>query len=152
MATSADVLTGRKEIRDKDVVLIGAGMTGLETAEYLQSLGNRVSAYDLLPGVAMGEHFQNIMDVEMRVGDVPQYTEHRLVEITKDGCVFQKADGTEVVAPCEAVVLSMGMRPNKAFAEQFKDFPNYRVLGTNDTYSAIGPAVESGYLAAYHLE
>lgn len=152
VCTSVEILTGRRVLKGKTVVVVGAGMTGLETAEYLDSLGNRVSVYDLLPGVAMGEHFQNIMDVESRLGDVPQYVEHKLMEITETGCVFERADGERVLAPCEAVVLCMGMRPNREFAEQFSDFPNYRVLGTNRAYSAIAQAVESGYLAAYELE
>lgn len=148
---SEDILTGKKVITDKTVVLVGAGMTGLETAEYLLTFGNRVSVYDLLPGVAIGEHFQNVIDVEKRLSAVPQYTEHKLVEITDAGCVFENASGERSLVTCDEVVLAMGMRPNRQFAEQFKNFPNYKVLGTNDTYSAIGPAVESGYLAAYHL-
>lgn len=149
---SADVLTGKREIKGKTVVVVGGGMTGLETAEYLHSLGNKVSVYDLLPGMAIGEHFQNIIDIEMRLGEVPQNPEHKLVEITAEGCVFEKTDGTRVLAKCDAVVLSMGMRPNKDYAEQFKDFPNYRVLGTNNVYSSIAPAVSSGYVAAYDLK
>lgn len=151
VCTAADVLTGRRMLNGQTVILIGAGMTGLETAEYLASLGNRVSVYDLLPQVAMGEHFQNIIDVESRLNGVPQYTDHKLVEITQTACIFERKDGQRVTASCDAVVLSMGMRPNRDFADQFREFPNFRILGTNEAYSAIGPAVESGYLAAYEL-
>jgi 2,4-dienoyl-CoA reductase-like NADH-dependent reductase (Old Yellow Enzyme family)/thioredoxin reductase len=153
--TASNVLTGKGKaaMSGKTVALIGAGMTGLETAEYLASRSNRVCVYDMLPEVAAGEHFQNIIDVENRLGGVAQFTGYKLLEITDKGCFFEKvSDGGRVEVPCDAVVLSMGMRPNTEFAEQFRDLPNYRVLGTNVAYSSIAPAVESGYLAAYQLK
>lgn len=151
--TAAEILSGKKTLSNKTVVLIGAGMTGLETAEYLTSIGNHVSVFDMLSEVATGEYFQNVMDIEKRLTDVPQYTLHKLTEITPQGCSFEKTDsGEKVIVPCDAVVLSMGMQPNKDFAETFRAFRNFQVLGTNVKYSSIGPAVESGYLAAYDLE
>ena len=89
VCTAIDVLAGRRTLSGQQVVVIGAGMTGLETAEYLSSQGNQVSVYDLLPEVAAGEHFQNIIDVEKRLEHVPQHTGHRLVEITGEGCLFE---------------------------------------------------------------
>lgn len=151
VCTAAQILTGERNLEGKTIVVIGAGMTGLETAEYLSCKGNQVSVYDLLPQVAPGELFQNLIDVERRLKNVPQYTEHRLVEITSQACIFETPDGIHKIVPCDAVVLSMGMRPNKEVAEQFSDFPHCQVIGTNLTYSSIGPAVESGYLAAYQL-
>lgn len=150
--TASDILSEKVILTGKTVVVVGAGMTGLETAEYLASQGNHVSVYDLLPEVAAGEHFQNIIDVERRLTDVGQFTEHKLLEITPASCVFQQADGSQVTVSCDAVVLSMGMRPNLGFAQQFAHFPNFQLLGTNVAYSGIGPAVESGFLAAYNLQ
>ena len=150
--TASDVLSSKVTLTDKNIVLIGGGMTGLETAEYLASQGNRVSVYEMLPEVASGEHFQNIIDVEKRLQAVPQFTGHQLIEITADSCLFKAADNTTVTVPCDAVVLSMGMRPNLSYAEQFSGFPHYQVLGTNSVYSSIGPAVESGFMAAYQLD
>lgn len=149
--TASDLLTGKVTLEGKTVVVIGAGMTGLETAEYLHSKGNQVSVYDLLPEVAHVEHFQNIIDIEHRLGEVPQYTSHKLVEITPDSCVFETEDGTRKTAPCDAVILAMGMRPNQDFAQQFASFPNCHAIGTCVQYGNIAYAVESGYLAASQL-
>jgi 2,4-dienoyl-CoA reductase-like NADH-dependent reductase (Old Yellow Enzyme family)/thioredoxin reductase len=152
VCTAAEILSGKKTLKGKTVVLIGAGMTGLETAEYLTSVGNHVSVFEMLPEIASGEYFQNVMDLEKRLTNVPQYPLHQLTEIAPQGCVFKKLDsGENIIVPCDAVVLSMGMQPNRDFAETFRGFQNYRVLGTNAEYSSIGPAVESGYLAAYDL-
>lgn len=150
--TAAQVLTGETELTGQTVAVIGAGMTGLETAEFLQSAGNTVAVFDLLDEVAHGEHFQNIIDIETRIGSIPQNLGHKLVSIDAHGCVFAQADGTRVDYPCQAVVLAMGMVPNKDFAAQFSALPNYQVLGTNVQYSSIAPAVESAFLAAYQLD
>lgn len=149
--TAAQVLTGKVSFTGKTLVIIGAGMTGLETAEYLTNLDNQVSVYDLLPEVATGEHFQNIIDIEHRLGQVPQHTGHKLVEITPDSCVFETEDGARHVAPCDGVILAMGMKPNQELARQFASFPNFQVIGTCVKYGNIAYAVESGFLAAYHL-
>ena len=149
--TASDLLTDKVTLEGQTVVVIGAGMTGLETAEYLKSKGNRVSVYDLLPEVAHGEHFQNIIDIEHRLGDVPQYTSHKLVEIAPDSCIFETEDGTRKTASCDAVILAMGMRPNQDVAQQFAAFPNCHTIGTCVQYGNIAYAVESGFLAASQL-
>lgn len=87
MYTASDILSEKVILTGKTVVVVGAGMTGLETAEYLASQGNHVSVYDLLPEVAAGEHFQNIIDVERRLTGVGQFTEHKLLEITPAAAV-----------------------------------------------------------------
>jgi pyruvate/2-oxoglutarate dehydrogenase complex dihydrolipoamide dehydrogenase (E3) component len=148
-----DVLAGAAEISGKKAVVAGCGMNGLETAEYLAEKGNAVSAYDMLPEVAPGEIFQNIIDIETRIGGlVPQHTLHKLVSVHEAGCVFENlADGSTVEAPCDVVVLAMGMAPQERLAEQFKGFPNLRVIGANVAYGSIASAVESAYMAAYTL-
>ena len=153
VTTSTEVLTGRVNLENKDIVLVGCGMNGLETAEYLVEKGNRVTAYDMLPEVAFGELFQNIIDVEMRIGPcVPQHTQHKLISINEKGCVFENlADNTTVEAPCDVVVLSMGMAPQKALAEQFEEFENFKAIGTNVKYGPIASATEAGFMAAYEL-
>ncbi len=158
--TGDNVITAEKVLRDepsvikgKKVVVVGAGMTGLETAEYLAANGNEVSVYDMLPEVAAGEHFQNIIDIEHRIGDIPQNVNCKLVSIDAAGCVFENTEtGEKIDAPCDIVVNAMGMKPDTELAGQFKNFDRVSVIGTNDKYSSIGPAVASGFLAAYNLD
>lgn len=149
--TAGDVLSGRVTLRGKTAAVIGGGMTGLETAEYLAAQGNQVSVFDMLDHVAHGEHFQNVIDLERRLTGVPQNTSHKLISIEKGVCLFEKGDGVRVRYPCDAVVLAMGMVPNQEYANQFRDLPNFSVLGTNCVYSGIAPAVESAFIAAYQL-
>ncbi|MDU3243866.1 MAG: FAD-dependent oxidoreductase [Clostridiales bacterium] len=52
--TVEEVLSGKANLKEKKVVVIGAGLTGLETAEYLGDLGNKVTIVDMLGEVAPG--------------------------------------------------------------------------------------------------
>ncbi|MFQ9176803.1 MAG: FAD-dependent oxidoreductase [Christensenellaceae bacterium] len=152
VCTAFDILSGNVKPKNSRVIVIGAGMTGLETAEFLLQNNNIVSVYDMLPEVAQGEHFQNIIDIEKRLGDVPQHTSHKLLEISTNGCVFENRYRERIFAPCDYVVLSMGMKPRLEFAKQFENMPNFRIIGTNVKYSGIAKAVESGFIAAYNLK
>ena len=126
-------------------------MTGLETVEYPAAQGNQVSVFDMLDHAAHGEHFQNAIDLERRLTEVPQNASHKLISIEEGVCLFEKGDGVRVQYPCDAVVLAMGMVPNQEYANQFRDLPNFSILGTNCVYSGIAPAVESAFIAAYQL-
>lgn len=143
-----EVLNGSDSIKGKIVFVIGAGMTGLETAEFL-SQNNCVSVYEMADTIAPGEHHQNITDILKRLGEVSINTNCKLLSIGNNSCCFERADGTVFESYCDEVVLAMGMKPNKDFAEQFSRFPGYRVLGTNVEYSNIAGAIESGFMAAY---
>ena len=79
-------------------------------------------------------------------------TSHKLVEIAPDSCIFETEDGTRKTAPCDAVILAMGMCPNQDVAQQFAAFPNCRTIGTCVQYGNIAYAVESGFLAASQLQ
>ncbi|MFB0921779.1 MAG: FAD-dependent oxidoreductase, partial [Oscillospiraceae bacterium] len=47
-----DVLSGKAGLTKKNIILVGAGMTGIETAEYLCSAGNKVTVVDMLNKIA----------------------------------------------------------------------------------------------------
>jgi thioredoxin reductase len=150
VCTAADVLTGAADLRNRDLVVIGAGMVGLETAEYLQAQGNRVSVYERLSQVATGEHFQNIIDIEKRLEKVPQHLEHTLVEIQEHACLFETKDGP-VTVPCDGVVLAMGMAPAHETAEAFSGMANCQTIGTCVSYGNIAYATDSAFQAASQL-
>ena len=147
-----DVLRGRVDLSGRKVCLIGGGMTGLETTEYLAAHGSEVEVYEMMDELAKGEHFQNIIDIEHRIGMIPQNTGHRLLEITDEGCEFEVvADGSRKTVTCDAVVLSLGMKPSRCADEIYKDLPRVQVIGSNKQFGSVAIAVEDAFLAAYDL-
>ena len=57
-----DILTGNVKVKDKQVAVIGSGMTGLETSELLVSQGNHVTIVEMAPRIAPGAYFQHVDD------------------------------------------------------------------------------------------
>lgn len=153
--TVEEVLNGNAKITDKQVVVIGAGLTGLETAEYLGYLGNKVKIVDMLGEVAPGCNHTNVADV---CGRLTKYGAeyllgHALKEVRPDGVILEQTeDHQEVHVPAEAVVLSLGFRPDASLAEGLKEKNiELKVVGSAVKDGTIAPAVRTGYEAGRQL-
>ena len=153
--TVEQVLGGGADLSGKAVTVIGAGITGIETAEYLAARKARVTIVDLLDKVAPNANHTNVGDI---CGRLAQYgTEYRLGhalrEIRPDAVVLEKqSDHSEVTVPADAVVLSLGYRPDNALAEELKALGLQVVtVGSAVKDGTIAPATRTGYEAARAL-
>lgn len=150
--TIFEVLGGKVNLDGKNVVIVGGGMVGLEVAEYLNERNATIQVFEMKDGLAMEEHFQNVIDIEHRIGHIPQLTGHRLLEIRDGECVFEVvADGSELVVPCDDVVLSLGMKPSHCASEDYADL-NAIVIGANKKFGSVAIAIEDAYLEAAALK
>ena len=61
--TVEEILTGKAGLKGKKALIVGAGVTGLETAEYLCHEGNTVVIADMLEKVAPNANHTNVADV-----------------------------------------------------------------------------------------
>ena len=79
--TTTEVLTGASGIENKKVVVVGSGMTGLETAHYLAECGNKVTIVEMMGDIAPGVWFQHKDDVmpKLNAKGTEYYTSHKLV-------------------------------------------------------------------------
>lgn len=150
-----DVLGGSSGLADKTVVLVGAGMTGIETAEYLCARGNKVTVVDMLNKIAPDGNATIVADVMGRLKKygVSFLLEHTLKEILPEGVLLEeKAGGAQKTLGADAVVLSLGMRPNNALAEDLKarDYLT-RVIGDALKVGKIAPATRGGFEAGRSL-
>lgn len=149
------VLGGEADLSGKNVAIIGAGMTGIETAEYLAARKCTVTIADMLDQVAPNANHTNVADVCGRLAQhgAKFLLGHGLKEIREDFVVLEKqADHTEVTIPCEAVILSLGYRPDTSLVEELKErgIPAVAV-GSAVKDGTIAPAMRSGYEAARSL-
>lgn len=145
----SDVLGGASGLTKKNIILIGAGMTGIETAEYLCAAENTVTVVDMLDKIAPDGNGTIVADV---MGRLMKYgtsflLEHTLKEIKADSVVLEeKANGNIKTVPADAVVLSLGMRPNKELADALKakGYETY-VIGDAVKVGKIAPATRGGF-------
>lgn len=153
--TIEEVLTGKAGLKDKKVLIVGAGVTGLETAEYLCHEGNAVVLADMLEKVAPNANHTNVADV---CGRLKKYgaqfmMAHALKEIRETGVVLERLSDKEVVTvAADAVVLSLGFRPDNGLVEELKakGIPA-QAIGNAIKDGTIAPATRSGYEAARTL-
>lgn len=143
------VLSGAAGLKDKKVVLIGAGMSGIETAEYLCAAGNSVTIVDMLDKVAPDGNGTNVLDVTGRLAKygVTYLLSHALKEIEPDGVILEKMeDHSEISIPADAVVLSLGYCPNNSLQEELKkQFPRVEIIGDALKVDRIEPAIRAGF-------
>ena len=153
--TVEEILTGKAGLKGKKALIVGAGVTGLETAEYLCHEGNTVVLADMLEKVAPNANHTNVADV---CGRLKKYNAqfmlaHALKEIKENGVVLERLSDHELVTvEADAVVLSLGFRPDNGLVEELKEkgIPA-QAIGNAVKDGTIAPASRSGFEAARAL-
>ncbi len=156
VCTVIDVLSETTVIKDKNVVVIGSGMTGLETAEYLSEKGNQVSVIEMQSKIGPDAYLPNLIDLSTRLrkNNIEMLPSMKLVEVLAGEVVLQNTvDNTTINKKADAVVLSLGIKQNKTMVEELeKNFSNVTVLGDAKKSGRIGQAIQTGFERAYFLD
>ncbi|WNS41387.1 FAD-dependent oxidoreductase [Paenibacillus sp. MMS20-IR301] len=156
VCTVIDVLSGAAVIRDKRAVIIGSGMTGLETAEYLAARGNQVTVVEMQPRIGPDAYLPNLIDIVTRLkkDGVQLLAAMKLVEVKDNAIVLEHtATGEISVLETDAVVLSIGVRSERGLADELKRvMPQVKLLGDAAKPGRIGQAIQSGFETAYVLK
>lgn len=150
--TFEDVLTGKVEIKNETVALIGSGMTGLETAHYLTENGCKVTVIEMADKIAPGVWMQHTDDIlpKLKKAETRFITGEKLSEIYSDSVVTQNVKtGEKTKVDCQKVVLALGSKPDCALAKDLDDF-GYSpiVIGDCKAVGRIANATKSAYEAA----
>ncbi|KUK44494.1 MAG: FAD-dependent oxidoreductase [Methanothrix sp.] len=155
VVTAEDVLMGRAEPKGNCIIL-GSGMTGLETAEVVLKAGHRTTIVDMLPEIGQGISFVVIFDIKRRLAKYgPTYMlGHEVLEITKDGVALGRMDdGEKVFVNAETIILALGVRPRKDVVEAFKAaFREAHILGDANRGGRVLEATQDAYGQAFVFE
>ena len=151
-----EVLGGTSGIKDKNVVIAGAGITGLECAAYLNAQGCTTTVIDMTETIAPNDNQNIVIDdcMRLRREGTKFMLKHALKEIKPDGAVLTDLEtNKDVTVPCDNVVLSLGLKSENAIAEELKaNFENvYEVGGEADVGGKIPGATNSAFDCVYHL-
>lgn len=154
VCTPPDVITGKADIREESVVVVGSGMTGLETAEILSDLSrnNAVLVLEAAPRVAPGVYGSNRNAVTgiLEMNNVVLLCNRTLTKIGADRIWFRDSKtGEEYVYPCDRVVLSLGTQPENPYGDKLSEFCSaVYPIGDRLTGGQIWDAVRTGYRTA----
>ncbi|MFZ2434798.1 MAG: bilirubin reductase, long form, partial [Gemmiger qucibialis] len=130
VADAWKVLAGEQQVYGT-VAVIGGGMVGCETAEYLAARGCKVSVIEMMDKIAAGESTTILPTLleNYKTYGVEQYPSHKVKEFRMDAVVCENKDGAEVTIPCDYIVLAMGARSNEfdAAALEAASIPVYSI-------------------------
>lgn len=119
--TSTEILNGSADIKNSKVAVIGSGMTGLETAEYLCEKGNKVTVVEMADEIAPGTWMQHRDDILPRLNafDVKFYTSYKLTAIHDDGIHIESTKSKEIKGvEADFTVLALGSRSDKSIYDK----------------------------------
>lgn len=121
VTTAHDVLAG-KVAAGKKVVVIGGGLVGAETAEFLSFHGSQVIVLEAMDqimrdGEASPRYFvlQNFKKYEVRV-----YTSAFVQEIQEAAVVYRQEDKLHTIDGVDTVIVATGVKPYNPLLEELK--------------------------------
>lgn len=153
--TAIEVLKGQVKLEGKKVAIIGSGMTGLETGEFLAEQGNQVMIIEMLNKIGKGIYTPNRVDILRNLNKygVQMLTSHQLEKIMDEKIILKDLMNNELVQrEVDHVVPSLGVVPeNKMVEEIKKNFDNVKVIGDANEIGRIGGAIKAGFMEGYNL-
>ena len=154
VADAWKVLAGEQQVYGT-VAVIGGGMVGCETAEYLAARGCKVSVIEMMDKIAAGESTTILPTLleNYKTYGVEQYPSHKVKEFRMDAVVCENKDGAEVTIPCDYIVLAMGARSNEfdAAVLEAASIPVYSIGDAAGKAADISNAIRTGYDTACQL-
>ena len=144
------IIDGEDNVSGK-VVIVGGGMVGCETAEFLAEQGCKISIVDMRDKVAEDVSLTilpTMMDF-FQTYDVQLLTSHKVVAIEKNHVLCENKDGQSVSVQYDYVVMASGSRSVEFDTTILTDkgISVYKV-GDHHKVSNISKAIKTGYDAA----
>ncbi len=153
---AGDVDSGLEKAGER-VVIVGAGLTGTETAIGLAQEGKKVTVIDRIPqeaflqgtpGTALLTIFRLIKELEINL-----IFNSSLIEVNAEGVVYTDAVGKKNTIPCDTAINALGMKVLKDEIEElFAVIPESYIIGDcSGKKMTIGNAVLDAFTIAADL-
>jgi len=131
---------------DKDVLIIGGGLVGLELAEFLVERGSSVTVVEESPSLAPQ------MSIPRRWRTLHVLREHgakllcrtRVKVITEAGALVETAEGETQLLKANQILIASGAIPNRELADSLER--QFRLEDQSCDVHVIGDSNEVGYI------
>jgi len=116
-----EILNGVRPVKGK-VVVVGGGATGCEVAHHLSESGCQVTIVEMLPKLAeqLESITRKVLIGKLKEKNAQIMTEYKVAYIEDDGVTVTDKDGKELPIKADAVVITIGNRPDNALFEHIK--------------------------------
>jgi len=120
---AADLLEGAAQVTTSSALVIGGGLVGLETADFLAIQGVKVTLVEMLDDVGgdMDILAKTMLLKRLRLKDVKILVKTKVQRLTRSQAIVQQAD-QEIALDVETVVIAVGVRANRELPDAFKDW------------------------------
>ncbi len=153
--TFEDVLSGKVNIENKKIAVVGSGMTGLETAHYLTEKGNAITIIEMANEIAPGTWMQHVDDVmpKLKKANTKFMLSEKLIEVGNGYVITQSVETDQTTKiDVDKVVLALGSRPNNQIACDLIDagYESF-IIGDSCRVGKIADATKSAYMLAMNV-
>jgi len=140
VVSAHDVLSGKADASG-NVVVIGGGLVGAETADHLAQHGCSVSIVEMLPQIVKDGEPAPAEYLKRRLlkHNVDIFTSARVTEIGTDFVSFEKDGNKQTINSIDTVVIAVGVRSNNELTEIAQKITS-QVIVIGDAHS-----VKDGY-------
>lgn len=140
-----------QKLRGDQVVIIGGGSVGIETALTNAMAGRKVTVIEMLDEVMKGEYIDTKMiylEMLKKYG-VTVLTKAGVKSIESD-CVILETEGNKISVPATDVLTSVGLRPDLSLRDELDKIPGLLVYYAGDCErpKLIFDAIHAGFCVA----
>jgi NADPH-dependent 2,4-dienoyl-CoA reductase/sulfur reductase-like enzyme len=151
---ASDVLSGSCEVGE-NVAIIGGGIVGCETAEFLADKGRKVTVIEMLPRMAMNmlPITRPILLINLsRAKGVVLLAGVQCEQASETGLVITDKKGEKQIIPADTIVIAVGGKPDTGIYDALKGkVPEIFLVGDAVAPRRIIDAIHEGFTAAYSI-
>lgn len=156
VATAVQLLTGSKSA-GRNVVMIGGGLVGCETALYLARQGSSVTIVEALGDILSSghpvPHMNRMMLIDMlKNNGVKIITDSALLEVEDQGAVIIDSHFRQSALPADTVGIAVGFDSNRALYDSMRaKTVELYLVGDAEDASDVMNAIWSAYEVAMNI-
>lgn len=134
---------------NENVIVIGGGLVGSETALGLSMKGCKVTLIEMMDDIAKDMMVPNRISLLrlLKENSVKIYTKTTCKEIREGRLICTDENGSELEFSFDVLVAATGTKPETQFAKSIVEaFPEAYVIGDCSQVGKIGEAVHKGFI------
>lgn len=122
VVTAADVLSGKVN-PGTNVVIIGGGSVGAETADHISMHGSRATILEMRDSIAIDESARprKYLLERLEAAHVSLYTNTQVLFIGKNAVYFERSNRPEKIAGIDNIIIATGSRAYAPLLESLQD-------------------------------
>lgn len=150
---AVDILDG-KVVPGRNVLIIGGGLTGVETADFLSEHNRNVTIIEMRGDIALDEAMipRAFLMPRLEKKHVKKICKATVQSIKEDGIIYNQDGKTEVINGFDTIVLAMGVKSYNPLEKEIKSLvKEVYVIGDADKVGTANHATEAGLAAALKI-